>query len=274
MRLKDKRVLVVGASSGLGRESGLAIAREGARVCFSARRIERIEAAAKEAGGGGFALPCDVRDEASCRTAVEGAVARMGGLDALVYAPGIATFGPIEEIGAKDWLDVFSTNVIGLSLVLNAAIHELEASRGKVVVFSSISIDDAPPRPQQASYPVSKVALESLIQAWQGEHRQVGFTSIANGDTLTEFGFGQDVAKLAPIVQRWFELDYMYGRMMEPAAVAEQVVNALCAKETIRRIAITPNYLAAETVAEAEATAGDPTLGQKAVETIRGAAKR
>jgi len=148
---------------------------------------------------------------------------------------------------------------------LNAAITELEAQRGKVVVFSSISIDDSPPRPKQASYPISKVALESLIQAWQGEHRKVGFTSIANGDTLTEFGFGQDPAKLAPIVQRWFELDYMYGRMMEPAEVAAQVVNALCAKETIRRIAITPTY--------AEAIDGDPGQGQKAVETIRGAVR-
>ena len=49
------------------------------------------------------------------------------------------------------------------------------------------------------------------------------------------------VELLAPIVQRWFELDYMYGRMMDPSAVAEQVVNALCSPETIRRIAITPN---------------------------------
>jgi hypothetical protein len=45
-----------------------------------------------------------------------------------------------------------------------------------------------------------------------------------------------------PIVQRWSELDYLYGRMMEPDAVAEQVVNALASRETIRRIAITPSY--------------------------------
>ncbi len=273
MRLKDKRILVVGASSGLGRESGFALAREGARVAFAARRADRIEAAARQAGGGAFALPCDVRDEASCRAMVASAVAQMGGLDALVYAPGISTFGPIEEIDAASWHDCFATNVIGLSLVLNAAIGALEASRGKVVVYSSISIDDSPPRPKQATYLVTKAALERLIQAWQGEHRRVGFTSIANGDTLTEFGFGNDPALLAPIVQRWFELDYMYGRMMEPAVVAEQVVNAIASPETIRRIAITPNY--ADAIAQAGAPAGktDRGQGQKAVETIRGAAR-
>lgn len=265
MRLKDKRILVVGASSGLGRESGLALAREGARVCFAARRRDRIEAAAQEAGAACFAQPCDVTDEVSCGTVVAAAIARLGGLDALVYCPGISTFGPIEEIDAKAWLDVLATNVVGLSLVLNASIAELSANQGKVVVISSISIDDSPPRPKQATYLVSKAALERLIEAWQGEHRAVGFTSIANGDTLTEFGFGESMEKLAPIVQRWAELDYMYGRMMDASAVAEQVVNAICARETIRRIAITPSY--------AQAAAGAQDLGQKAVDTIRGSAK-
>jgi NAD(P)-dependent dehydrogenase (short-subunit alcohol dehydrogenase family) len=273
MRLKDKRILVVGASSGLGRESGFALAREGARVAFAARRVDRLEAAAAQAGGGAFALACDVRDETSCRAVVADAVARMGGLDALVYAPGISTFGPIEEIASSDWQDCFATNVIGLSLILNAAIRELEASRGKVVVYSSISIDDSPPRPKQATYLVTKAALERLVQAWQGEHRLVGFTSIANGDTLTEFGFGHDAAMLAPIVQRWFELDYMYGRMMDPAVVAEQVVNALCSPETVRRIAITPNYAEAIALAGTSAAPSEAAQGQKAVDTIRGASR-
>lgn len=265
MRLAGRRVLVVGASSGLGRASGLALAREGARVCFSARRLDRIEQAAAEAANGAFALPVDVTDGASCRALVSGVLARFGGLDALVYCPGISTFGPIEEIDGEDWKRVFATNVTGLSLLLNHAIGALAESRGKVVVYSSISIDDSPPRPKQATYLVSKAALERLVEAWQGEHRKVGFTSIANGDTLTEFGFGEPIEKLIPIVQRWSELDYMYGRMMETAPVVEQVVNAIASSETIRRIAITPRY------AE-QPDAGDARLDQgiKAIETIRG----
>jgi len=242
MRLSGKRLLAVGASSGLGKASALAAATEGARVCFAARRTDRIEEAAQAAGNGAFALSCDVRDEASCRSVVAAATETLGGLDAVIYAPGISTFGPIEEIDANSWRAVLETNLIGASLVLSAAIEPLEASNGKVVFISSIVIDDAPPRPQQASYVVSKVALETLIEAWQAEHRSVGFTSIASGDTLTEFGNGHDIQKLAPIVRRWQDQGYLYGRMMDVSAVAEQVVHALSSRETIRRIAITPTY--------------------------------
>lgn len=242
MRLSGKRLLAVGASSGIGKASALAAAAEGARVCFAARRIERIQEAADSAGNESFALACDVRDESSCRSVVAEAAETMGGLDCVVYAPGISTFGPIENIDAESWRAVLETNLIGASLILNAAIGLLEDSRGKAVFISSIVIDDSPPRHQQASYIVSKIALESLIEAWQGEHRGVGFTSIASGDTMTEFGLGHDLQKLAPIVRQWQDQGYMYGRMMDVSAVAEQVVNALSSSETLRRIAITPAY--------------------------------
>ena len=244
MRLEGRRLLVIGASSGLGRASAMAAAAEGARVCFAARRMDRVEAAAHEAGEGAFALACDVRDSSSCRNVVVDAIEKFGGLDAVVYAPGISTFGPIEEIDADSWRAVLETNLIGASLILNSAIEALEASRGKAILISSIVIDDSPPRPQQASYVVSKVALEALIEAWQAEHHDVGFTSIASGDAVTEFGLGHDLEKLTPIVRRWQQLGYAYGRMMDDAAVAEQVVNALAASETLRRIAITPAYAA------------------------------
>ena len=222
MRLEGKRVLVLGASSGLGKTTAIAAAKEGATVCLAARRTERIEANAAEIGGDAFAIACDVQNEESCQALVRESIARMGGLDALVYAPGIATFGPIEEISSQSWHDVLGTNVIGLSLILNAAIGPLTESKGKVVVYSSIVIDDSPPRPQQATYVVSKAALERLIEAWQGEHHAVGFTSIANGDTLTEFGFDQDVERLAPIVKRWGELEYLYGCLLYTSDAADE----------------------------------------------------
>lgn len=240
--LRGRRVLVIGASSGVGRASGLALAGAGARVAFAARRRDRVEECAATAGAESIALECDVIDEGSVGQTVEAAAAAFGGLDALVYAPGIGIFERLMDIEAADWRELLNTNLVGPSIALRAAMPHLETSRGKVVLISSIVIDDRPPRPQNAPYVVSKIALESLAQAWQGEHHAVGFTTIAMGDTITEFGQQGDPARLIPMVQEWIAGGYMYGRAMDAESVAEQVLSALRSRETVRRIAITPRY--------------------------------
>lgn len=245
--LRGRRVLVIGASSGVGRAAGLALARAGASVAFAARRLDRLEEAVAEVGADALALACDVEDESSVDATVASVVQAWGGLDALVYAPGIGLFERLVEIDASAWRRVLDTNLVGPSLAMRAAMPHLEASQsethqGKVVLISSIVIDDSPPRPQNAPYVVSKVALEALAQAWQGEHRKVGITTIAMGDTVTEFGQDGDPSRLIPMVQEWVAQGYMYGRAMDAESVAEQVVSAIRSRETVRRIAITPRY--------------------------------
>ena len=251
-RLEGRRVLVIGASSGVGRAAADALLNEGARVAYAARRLDRLNEAiaavdrmtttrSTEAGDA-IALECDVCDEASVVSAVDGTVRALGGLDAVVYAPGIAVFRRISEVDAQTWRQILDTNLIGPSLVLRASIDQLRESRGKAVLISSIVIDDNPPRPYNAPYVVSKTALETLVQAWQGEHRAVGFTTIAMGDTVTEFGQDVDPSSLSDMVTSWVEGGYMYGRAMQAESVAEQIVSALKSRETIRRIAITPRY--------------------------------
>lgn len=242
MRLDNKRILVVGASSGLGRASGLAIAAEGARVAFAARRVDRLEQAVAEARGEAIAVPCDVTDEASCDAAVAATAAAFGGLDAVVYTPGIAHFGAIEGFRAADWNRVFATNVTGATSIARAALPHLAESRGKAVFFSSIVIDDRPPRTGTAPYVVTKRALEALIEAWQAEHHEVSFTTIAMADSMSEFGIGHDPAVMGPIVVRWAAQGFMYGRIMMSESVAEQTVNVLATKEHVRRLALTPTY--------------------------------
>ncbi|MAG32345.1 MAG: short-chain dehydrogenase [Deltaproteobacteria bacterium] len=262
MRLSNRRILVVGASSGVGLASGLAIAAEGGRVAFAARRVDRLEDAVAQAGNGSIAIACDVRDEASCASTVSQAVSSLGGLDSLVYAPGISSFKLLREIDAEIWREVLETNLIGASLMTRHAIGHLEAARGKAVFISSISIQDSPPRRGQAPYVVSKTALETLIRAWQGENRAVGFTSIIMGDTITEFGLNEGLDALIPLVTQWAEKDYLFGRTMEASSVATQVVNALASPETVRRIAITPNY------AQDDRDAAE--LGQAVIGEVRG----
>ena len=249
-RLQDRKVLVVGASSGIGQASGQAIAAEGGRVAFAARRVALLEEAVAAAGAGSVALACDVCDPASCEQAVDQAAEALGGLDALVYTPGVTLYNDIQDMDADAWRLTLDTNVIGASLVMSQALPHLEKVRGKAVFFSSISIDDQPPRRGMAPYVVSKTALETLVRAWQGEHQSVGFTTIAMGDTLSGKVGESNNSRLPDYVQGWIEKGYMYGRLMEAESVAAQVVNVLSSPETVRRLAITPQYADADTVME------------------------
>src|SRR5215475_7998905 len=82
--LSGRRVLVIGASSGVGREVGLAASRAGARVAFAARRRDLLERAAAEAGAGALAVCCDVTESDDCARAVHEAASALGGIDAFV----------------------------------------------------------------------------------------------------------------------------------------------------------------------------------------------
>jgi len=84
------RVAVVGGSSGLGRCIGIGLAEKGAQVAFVARRQDRLENAAKEAGNEAAAVVCDVTDAESCQRAVSEVADAFGGLEVLVNNAGIS----------------------------------------------------------------------------------------------------------------------------------------------------------------------------------------
>jgi NAD(P)-dependent dehydrogenase (short-subunit alcohol dehydrogenase family) len=141
---------------------------------------------------------------------------------------------------ATDWRETFETNVFGASLITRAALPHLLSARGKVVYFSTNSINERPPRPGMSVYVASKVALESMAMAWQGEHPTIGFTTILIGDTLTEKAEVIPPEVLTKWIPRWEAVGVGPARLMQPESVAEQVVNILSSSETVRRLTITP----------------------------------
>ena len=94
--LSSARVLVVGASAGIGRAFARHAVALGGRVCVAARRIDALEALCREAGGG-HPVTADVTDPDACRRLVDEAVAHMGGLDLVLHTAGAGALGPIAE---------------------------------------------------------------------------------------------------------------------------------------------------------------------------------
>src|ERR1700759_5607069 len=84
-----RRVLLIGASAGIGRVVGQTLCANGAHVAFAARRRELCEEAAKEATGTAVGLACDVTEEAQCQQVVDETVEKLGGLDDVVYSTGL-----------------------------------------------------------------------------------------------------------------------------------------------------------------------------------------
>src|SRR3954466_141438 len=133
------RTVVVGASSGLGRCIGTGLAQRGAQVALLARRRQRLDDAAKEAGPGTLVVEGEVTDETSCRRAIADAATGLGGIDALVYATGIGPLARLVETDAGTWRRVFDTNVTGAAIATAAALPHLTASGGVAVYLSSVS---------------------------------------------------------------------------------------------------------------------------------------
>ena len=125
------RVVVVGASSGLGRSIATGLGQRGAAVALLARRQDRLERAAKEAGDGAVPIVCDVCDPQSVDTAMAAAAEQLGGIDGLVYATGIGELAKLVDHDVDQWHRAFDTNVIGAWQVTAAALPHLEAIPGR-----------------------------------------------------------------------------------------------------------------------------------------------
>jgi NAD(P)-dependent dehydrogenase (short-subunit alcohol dehydrogenase family) len=252
------RAVVVGASSGLGRCIGIGLARRGARVALLARRRDRLEDAASEAGSDAIAISCDVRDETSCRSAIAEAATALGGIDALVYATGVGTLARLVDTDAEMWRHVFDTNVTGAALVTAAAIGPLTESAGTAVFLSSVSASLTPPWPGLAAYGVSKAALDKLVEAWRVEHPAVGFTRLVVGDCaggegpgMTEFANSWDPELAMELGTIWVERNLIAGTLIDVEHLID-VVDAVLrggASMSIPSVTVAPRPAAAPSTA-------------------------
>ncbi|HEV3309359.1 MAG TPA: SDR family NAD(P)-dependent oxidoreductase [Chloroflexota bacterium] len=137
--LSGKVVLVTGASSGIGRATALAFAREGCRLAIAARRDDRLAALTpelREAGSSEVAArKLDVRDRQAAEEAVAGFHKDFGRIDILVNNAGQARgLRPVETGDETEWRDMVETNVMGLLWVTRAAIPIMKAQRGGHII--------------------------------------------------------------------------------------------------------------------------------------------
>jgi clavulanate-9-aldehyde reducatase len=141
--LEGRKVLITGASSGIGEATALAMAAEGAAVALAARRKDRIdglESRIRADGGTAVAVETDVTDEEQVRQLVERADSELGGLDCLVNNAGVMLLGPLQGADPSDWRRMIEVNCIGLVYCTHYALPLIrDGGGGDVVNVSSVA---------------------------------------------------------------------------------------------------------------------------------------
>jgi NAD(P)-dependent dehydrogenase (short-subunit alcohol dehydrogenase family) len=138
MKLKDKRALIVGASSGVGLEVARQFAGEGAEVAIVGRSAARLEPVLAELGSRGHAIVADVGDTESCSGIVPQAIAAMGGLDIVVYTAGLCEPCLVKDMSIESFKAHLDVNLTGNFIVAQAAaLHMNEREGGAIINFSS-----------------------------------------------------------------------------------------------------------------------------------------
>ena len=233
MKLKNKVALITGGSSGIGRATAVAMAREGAKIALTARRAERCQEAVEEIegmGGEALALPGDVANADHVATLVGATVERWGHLDIVVPNAGInGVFAPIEDITPEEWDQTHNINVRGTFLTVKYAIPHLRAAGGgSIVVVSSVNGNRIFSNFGFTSYSCSKAAQVTFAKMAAVELAQwdIRINVVCPGWTKTSIGentFTRDIDKIE--IPREYP-DGMIPLQQRPAR-SEEIANAI-----------------------------------------------
>ncbi|MGL5721573.1 MAG: oxidoreductase [Brevinema sp.] len=168
--MSKKVALLTGASSGIGKDTALALIQHGWTVYGAARRVEMMEYLNQL---GGKALKLDITDDASCKAAVEVVLSAEGHIDALINNAGYGSFGAIEDVSPEDARRQFDVNVFGLARMMQLVIPSMKTRRkGRIVNISSVVGKVS--LPMMGWYCASKHAVEALSDAARMELKGLG----------------------------------------------------------------------------------------------------
>ena len=198
--LHGKSALVSGGARRIGREIALALAKAGADVAITYRTslAQAMQTASEiEAlGCRALAVECDVRSEASVRSAIAATTARFGGLDLLINNAAVFESAALDRISLEQWDTVFETNTRGPFLVAREAIEHLRAAHGRIINIGSLGGIRA--WAGHAHYCASKAALHMLTQAMARAFApQVSVNCIAPGWIDLDDQPGDDARRIA-----------------------------------------------------------------------------
>ncbi len=226
--LAGKRVILTGASGGIGRATAAALAAAGCRLALAARTgaaLNEVAGKLRDTGADAIAVPTDITNAADRRRLVDAAAAAFGGLDILVNNAGIGSWGHFasstEEIARR----VMEVNFFGPVELTRAALPHLEAGTQPCVV-NVTSMCGRKGMPAWPEYSASKFALVGMSEAWRGEFARFGVETLTIVPGMTDSGFDKNWIRVDG------KADLRFEDGMKPEDVAAGIVAAIRTNET------------------------------------------
>lgn len=220
MKLGGMRVLITGASSGIGRAAAIEFAKRGARTVLVARRKDRLREAAADAGRAGAEsawMSCDVSDRRQVESLRDDVIGRFGGIDILVNNAGFAIYKSVARMSIAEIEAQMKTNYMGMIHCTKCFLPGmLERDSGHIVNVASVAASFG--LPGIAPYCASKFAMLGFSEGLRHElaGTNVGVTVVSPITVRTEFFDGES-------------FDHMpkdFAVSLDPARVARAIIGA------------------------------------------------
>jgi NADP-dependent 3-hydroxy acid dehydrogenase YdfG len=184
-RESGRVAVITGASSGIGEATARALATDGPRLALLARRVDRIQALAKELGTEAVAIEADVTDRDSMVAAAERVKSQLGGTDILVNNAGVMLLAPFSSDQIAEIRQMIETNLLGAMTATEVFLDQLRDGGGDLVNVSSVAGRTA--RPGSSVYNATKWGLNGWSEALRQELQpDVRVTIIEPGAVATE----------------------------------------------------------------------------------------
>jgi NAD(P)-dependent dehydrogenase (short-subunit alcohol dehydrogenase family) len=164
-------VVITGASSGIGRATAHAFAKQGASVVLAARRVDMLREVERECldlGGDALVVQTDTTQEDQVENLAAQALDRFGRIDVWFNNAGVGVFGRFEDIPSNVWRRVVETNVFGYVYGAKAAMRQFRA-QGYGVMINNASIVGRLAKPDSTAYATSKFAVRGFSEALRQE---------------------------------------------------------------------------------------------------------
>jgi NADP-dependent 3-hydroxy acid dehydrogenase YdfG len=247
MNRNNQIILLTGASSGIGYDTAVALAKQGHKVYAAARRVERMEPLRE---WGVVPIQMDVTDEASMRQGVQALLDREGRIDVLVNNAGYGFFGAVENVPMDDARNQLEVNIFGLARLCQLVLPTMRKQHsGRIVNIASVAGKSV--IYYGGWYHVSKYAVEALSDALRIEMQPFGIDvviiepgaiktnwGIIAADHLAETSKDTAYAETGAMMAQNLRGMYESSRISDPSVVRKAICRAVNARRPRTRYRI------------------------------------